>query len=83
VVEKSSLLFGVEIMSKKLVKDLREKNIEALNIELEETRRQLFTLKSQAVTQKLDNPHQITKTRHQIARILSVLGEKTKEAAKA
>jgi large subunit ribosomal protein L29 len=63
-------------MKKNAVKDLREKTVEALKQELAEKQKQIFTLRTQAVTQKLENPHQVTNTRHDIARIKTILREK-------
>lgn len=47
-----------------------------LHDELERLRRHLFDLRSQAVTEKLEDPTQITKTRKDIARILTVLKQR-------
>jgi large subunit ribosomal protein L29 len=63
-------------MKKNAVKDLREKTVEALKQELADKQKQIFTLRTQAVTQKLENPHQVTNTRHDIARIKTILREK-------
>lgn len=65
-------------MKKNAIKELRDKDTEALNQSLEEKKKNLFTLRSQAVTQKLEDPRQITKTRHEIARIYTLLGERAK-----
>lgn len=65
----------------KLAKPLREKDVEALKKELLETQKQVFALRSQSVTQKIENPHQITTTRHQIARIKTLLRERQLEKA--
>lgn len=69
-------------MKKNAVKDLREKNAEALGQLLEEKLKDLFTLRTQAVTQKIDNPHAMTQTRHEIARIKTLLREKELETQK-
>ena len=47
-----------------------------LNSELDRLRRHLFDLRSQAVTEKLENPYQLTATKRDIARILTVLTER-------
>jgi large subunit ribosomal protein L29 len=47
-----------------------------LHAELERLRRHLFDLRAQAVTEKLEDPTQLGKTRKSIARILSVLRER-------
>ena len=44
-----------------------------LHAELEQFRRHLFDLYSQAVTEKLENPHQLQETRKDIARVLTIL----------
>lgn len=65
-------------MKKNAIKELRDKDTEALTQELEEKKKQLFALRSQAVTQKLEDPRQVTKTRHEIARIYTLLGQRSK-----
>ena len=60
----------------KLAKALREKDVEALKQELADTQKQVYALRSQAVTQKIENPHQSTTTRRQIARIKTLLRER-------
>jgi large subunit ribosomal protein L29 len=47
-----------------------------LYAELDRLRRHLFDLRSQAVTEKLENPHQLIETRKDIARVLTTLGER-------
>ncbi len=56
--------------------DIREMKTEELHSELRRIRRHLFDLRSQAVTEKLQDPTQLGKTRCDIARILTVLGER-------
>jgi len=46
-----------------------------LHLELERLRRHVFDLHSQAVTEKLENPHQLKEARKDIARVLTVLNE--------
>lgn len=47
-----------------------------LHNELERLRRHLFELRSQAVTEKLEDPTQLGKTRRNIARVMSILAER-------
>ena len=47
-----------------------------LHDELERLRRHLFDLRAQAVTEKLEDPTQIVKTRKDIARLLTVLRQR-------
>ncbi len=56
--------------------ELRLMKMEDLHAELDRLRRHLFDLRSQAVTEKLENPHLLTGARKDIARVLTVLQEK-------
>lgn len=47
-----------------------------LHVELEQHRQHLFDLRAQAVTEKLENPYQITHARRDIARILTILSQR-------
>jgi len=73
---------------KEKLKELRDKKIEDLRREVVEKQKHLFDLRSQAVTEKLEDPTQIGKTRREIARINTILKErqmaegKTAQAAK-
>jgi len=60
----------------KLAKPLREKDVEALKQDLLEAQKQVFTLRTQAVSQKLENPRQATVAKRQIARIKTLLRER-------
>jgi large subunit ribosomal protein L29 len=58
------------------LKEIRDRGSEDLRKEIEEKRRHLFDLRSQAVTEKLEDPSQLKKTRKEIARILTILRER-------
>jgi large subunit ribosomal protein L29 len=58
------------------VAEIRELKIEELHAELHRLRRHLFDLRSQAVTEKLEDPTQLGKTKHDVARVLTVLNER-------
>jgi len=64
------------------VKEIREKETEHLKHELEDQRKHLFDLRSQAVTEKLEDPSQLKKTRKDIARMMTVLKQRELEAKK-
>ena len=64
------------------VKEIKEKETEHLKHELQEQRKHLFNLRSQAVTEKLEDPSQIGKTRKDIARMKTVLRQRELETAK-
>lgn len=58
------------------LQQFREMRVEELHNELDRIRRHLFDLRAQAVTEKLEDPTMITKTKRDIARILTVLTQK-------
>lgn len=55
---------------------IRAMNADELHNELERLRRQLFDLRAQSVTEKLADPTQLTKTRRDIARILTIMRQR-------
>ena len=63
-------------------KELREKETSHLVHELEEQKKHLFDLRSQAVTEKLEDPSQLRKTRKDIARLKTILRERELESAR-
>ncbi len=58
------------------ISEIREMKTEELHAELDRLRRHGFDLRSQAVTEKLENPFRITETKRDIARILTVMRER-------
>lgn len=58
------------------ISDLRELKTEEVHTELDRLRRHLFDLRSQAVTEKLGDASQLTKTKRDIARIFTILNER-------
>jgi large subunit ribosomal protein L29 len=69
-----------ETMTK--AKEFRDRETQALGAELAEKHKHLFDLRSQAVTEKLEDPSQLKKTRKEIARIKTILRQRELEAAK-
>jgi large subunit ribosomal protein L29 len=63
-------------------KEIREKETAHLTHELAEKRKHLFDLRSQAVTEKLEDPSQLRKTRKDIARMQTILKQRATEAQK-
>jgi large subunit ribosomal protein L29 len=57
---------------------LREMSRDELDSSLGDLRKRLFDMRSQAVTQKLENSKAIINTRRDIARIRTILREKAK-----
>ena len=69
------------------IKEIKEKETPQLKHDLLERRRHLFDLRSQATTEKLEDPSLLRKTRKDIARIMTTirqreLEEKKNQAAK-
>jgi large subunit ribosomal protein L29 len=56
--------------------EIRELKTEELHQELDRLRRHLFDLRAQAVTEKLEDPARLGKTKKDIARIFTVLRER-------
>ena len=63
--------------------EIRKMSAEELKVEQRRLRDRLFELKSQAVTEKLDNPRELTKTRRDVARILTETRARAIQEAKA
>ena len=61
------------------IEEIRQLIDEELTTELERVRRHLFDLRTQSVTEKLEDPTMITKAKRDIARILTV--QKERQAA--
>jgi len=57
-------------------KQLRELSDEDLVVRLRETRRELFNLRFQHATGQLDDPHKLSMTRREIARLLTIKQER-------
>jgi large subunit ribosomal protein L29 len=56
--------------------ELREKSTEQLEFSLRETQEQLFRLRFQSATEKLDAPSNLRKFRREIARLKTILGQR-------
>ena len=69
-------------MAKTKLKELLDKQEPALQQELIEQRKHLFDLRSQAVTEKLEDPSQLRKTRKQIARLHTIMRQRQLAASK-
>lgn len=62
----------------KFAKELREQSVESLNEQLIAAKKELFNLRFQNATNQLDNTCRIKEVRKNIARIQTVITEKTK-----
>ena len=56
--------------------EIREMNPDELEGELETLERRLFDIRSQAVTEKLEDPSLLTKAKRDIARLKTVIRER-------
>ena len=65
------------------ISEIRDMTAEELQVELGRLRRHIFDLRSQAVTEKLENPSMITKARREIARILTIMRQNELAASKS
>jgi large subunit ribosomal protein L29 len=72
--EAKTFAVGQEITVK--AKQLREMSRDELGSTLEDMEKRLFDLRSQAVTQKLENSKSIINVRRDVARIKTILHEK-------
>ena len=58
------------------IDEIRQMKLEELHSELDRLRRHAFDLRTQAVTEKLQDPSLLTRAKRDIARILTVLCER-------
>ena len=56
--------------------EIREMNPDELVDELERLERRLFDIRTRAAAEKLEDPTQLTKTRHDIARLKTIMRER-------
>ncbi len=62
--------------------ELREMTIEELEQQEAELKRKLFNLRFQRASGELDNTVELKKTRRDIARVMTVIVQRTQEAAR-
>ena len=67
--------------SSKFVEELRGKSVAQLNEELVAAKKELFNLRFQNATNQLDNTARIREVRKNIARIQTIITEKSKTQA--
>ena len=58
-------------------KDIRNLSVEELNKKLEDLKKDLFMLRMQHATNQLDNPLQLAAVKKDIARVKTIIREKT------
>jgi large subunit ribosomal protein L29 len=64
------------------IKEIRDKQTAAILLELKDLQKHLFDLRTQAVTEKLENPSLLNKTRKDIARMKTILRQRQLEETK-
>jgi large subunit ribosomal protein L29 len=69
-------------MSMAKATEMRDKTIEELRQDESDLRKEMFNLRFQQVTGEIENPLRIRLVRKDIARILTVINEKTKAESK-
>ena len=67
--------------TKNYVKELQGKTVEQLGADLVDAKKELFNLRFQNATNQLDNTGRIKEVRRNIARIQTVISEKSKAEA--
>ena len=65
------------MMKAKEIKEIRGQSVEKLEAKLQELKKDLFMLRMQHATNQLDNPMQIAAVKKDIARIKTIIREKT------
>ena len=63
--------------------ELREMSVEELGHQLDSTRQELFRLRFQASTEKLEAPSNLKKLRRDVARILTARNERARQESAA
>ena len=65
------------MMKAKEIKEIRGLSVEKLEAKLQELKKDLFMLRMQHATNQLDNPMQIAAVKKDIARVKTIIREKT------
>ena len=65
------------MMKAKELKEIRGLSVEKLEAKLQELKKDLFMLRMQHATNQLDNPMQIAAVKKDIARVKTIIREKT------
>ena len=64
------------------IEEVRKLSNDEIVIELERQRRHMFDLRSQAVTEKLADPTQLTNARRDVAKMLTIMRQRELEETK-
>ncbi|KKL85568.1 hypothetical protein LCGC14_1953410 [marine sediment metagenome] len=61
--------------------EMREKTVDELRGTEQDLRRELFNLRFQGATGEIQNPKRMTHVKREIARVLTIVGEMTRQEA--
>jgi len=61
--------------------EIRDKTVEELKDQVADLRKELFNLRFQGATGEIQNPARIRDVRRERARVLTIIGEKTRQEA--
>jgi large subunit ribosomal protein L29 len=70
-------------MARPSIADVRKLNDGDITTQIDATRRELFTLRFEQATRRLENPHRFKAARIKLAHLLTVQSERQREATAA
>ena len=70
-------------MARPSIADVRKLNDGEISTQIDATRRELFTLRFEQATRRLENPHRFKAARVKLAHLLTVQGERQRTASAA
>jgi large subunit ribosomal protein L29 len=70
-------------MARPSIADVRKLTDGDINTQIDATRRELFTLRFEQATRRLENPHRFKEARVKLAHLLTVQSERQREASAA
>ncbi len=73
------LYLGIPALTMDTIEELREMSDEQLELTLKEAHENLFRLRIQSQTEKLDAPSELRSNRRQVARVKTIQTERTKQ----
>ena len=70
-------------MARPSIADVRKLNDGDITTQIDATRRELFTLRFEQATRRLENPHRFKEARIKLAHLMTVQSERQREASAA
>lgn len=68
-------------MARPAIAEVRKLTSDQINEQIDATRRELFDLRFQQATRRLENPHRFKQARIKLAQLLTVRGEQQRSAS--